>query len=342
MYQWFQLQQGRASQSVSRFLQVPPCGSEQCPARVSGGPEDDPQQLLWNRLLWLPHQEDFPQTWMDRTSHWWRDLQILLGRWRENHQYFLPCHLLPIWGKIGFIYIHSLTINMLILNSWIPGSFTFQLTQGIFFQDVSNNVKVCQRFERKPDRFSLDGKSFRNATTSAMVYGTNKNGDWEFSESDMELCFLGNITFFLGLICLLKDCWPCLPGNERFKLNLRECFNKLLTECLFKFLERRVAGEGEVLVPCLSTQKTLIPSWPPSSVTTQAVCLPQTQTPSPQPVPDPQTQPSGPTWQPGKLLRLGGAVTLVTDYMDFPNRVTRSRFLKVILIFFVHYENNLF
>lgn len=83
---------------------------------------------------------------------------------------------------------------MLNTDTWfiyLPQRFT--LTQNIFFQDVSKNVKVCQRFERQPDRFSLDGKTFRNATTSAMVYGTNKNGDWEFSQSDMELCFLGEI-----------------------------------------------------------------------------------------------------------------------------------------------------
>ncbi|XP_048777455.2 fibrocystin-L-like isoform X3 [Ostrea edulis] len=58
------------------------------------------------------------------------------------------------------------------------------------FEDPSNNVKICQRFERKPDRFSLDGNTFNNASVTPMVYGTNKNGDWEFHDSEMELCYL--------------------------------------------------------------------------------------------------------------------------------------------------------
>ncbi|XP_061189118.1 fibrocystin-L-like [Saccostrea echinata] len=58
------------------------------------------------------------------------------------------------------------------------------------FGDPANNVKICQRFERKPDRFALDGKTFRNQSETAMVFGTNKNGDWEFSESEYELCYL--------------------------------------------------------------------------------------------------------------------------------------------------------
>jgi hypothetical protein len=37
----------------------------------------------------------------------------------------------------------------------------------------------------------LDGKTFRNASDASLVYGTNKNGDWEFLDSDMELCYLG-------------------------------------------------------------------------------------------------------------------------------------------------------
>lgn len=58
-----------------------------------------------------------------------------------------------------------------------------------------------------------------------MVYGTNKNGDWEFSQSDMELCFLGEIIlkilclehmlrlFFLINPIILKECLHCLKKD---------------------------------------------------------------------------------------------------------------------------------